>query len=79
MEKIANRSMKIISLMLATLILLTYTPLYVIAKEIEQSDTAQENSTVINEDIDGDSSNEESENIDQNVNSPFDLLENNNI
>lgn len=34
MEKIRNRSKKIISLMLATLILLTYTPLYVIAEEI---------------------------------------------
>ena len=59
MEKIRNRSKKIISLMLATLILLTYTPLYVIAEEINQNEIAQENnlSEVSNDKIDEESSN----------------------
>lgn len=61
MEKIRNRSKKIISLMLATLILLTYTPLYVIAEEINQNEIAQENnlSEVSNDKIDKESTNNE--------------------
>ena len=43
MEKIKTRSKKIISLVLAILMLLTYTPLYVIAEEINEKDIVQEN------------------------------------
>ena len=75
MEKIRNRSKKIISLMLATLILLTYTPLYVIAEEINQNEIAQENnlSEVSNDKIDEESS--KNEGNPENINS----VENNNI
>ena len=43
MKKIKIQSKKIISLILATLILLTYTPLYAIAEELDQNNSIQEN------------------------------------
>lgn len=43
MKKIKIQSKKIISLILATLILLTYTPLYAIAGELDPNNSIQEN------------------------------------
>jgi len=43
LKKIKIQSKKIISLILATLILLTYTPLYAIAEELDQNNSIQEN------------------------------------